>query len=300
MVSHVISPLVSEDNYHPALSINVTVSSAHSFQSSNFLYDNSNALIRLNYKKADLRCYFFVNIGNASFSKFIPPYINRKFSVKRYPPWFDGDIIKDLNIKHKLLRKRNLSSHFHYLQIKELSRSLHNRIKNNYKLYVKSTENKLTAEPKSFWGFVNRGKKECDVQNLMHYDNSILYNPGDILDAFANFFSSYSVCTQNTVDRQSMLVNTSLLVDSNWLLNESQILKAAKSLEGKNTAEPDGIPEFIVKDCATVFAKPLCFIFNNASETGIFSHEWKKAKVRPVFKKVEKNLIRNYRPIAII
>ena len=66
------------------------------------------------------------------------------------------------------------------------------------------------------------------------------------------------------------------------------------------TAGPDGIPSFLIKDCASVLAKPLLILFNLALNSNTFPELWKNSKIIPVFKKDNRTDIKNYRPITII
>ena len=63
---------------------------------------------------------------------------------------------------------------------------------------------------------------------------------------------------------------------------------------------PDGIPAFLVRDCATIFARPLMVLFNLSIKCCCFPDIWKYSKVCPVYKKGNKNEIINFRPITII
>ena len=46
--------------------------------------------------------------------------------------------------------------------------------------------------------------------------------------------------------------------------------------------------------------KPLEIIFNGCLETGLFPNDWKKGNVVPVFKKGDKQILKNYRPISLL
>jgi hypothetical protein len=52
---------------------------------------------------------------------------------------------------------------------------------------------------------------------------------------------------------------------------------------------PDGIPQIILKNCASPFAKPLYLLFNRSMETSVFPGRWKVSYVTPVFKKFSRN-----------
>ena len=54
------------------------------------------------------------------------------------------------------------------------------------------------------------------------------------------------------------------------------------------------------KLCGESVYKPLNFIFKSYLETGQFPSDWKKVNVVPVFKKGNKQLLKNYCPISLL
>ncbi len=62
----------------------------------------------------------------------------------------------------------------------------------------------------------------------------------------------------------------------------------------------DDLPPNLLKDCATVIAKPLAHIINLSIKTSTVPALWKTAKVKPIFKSGDSNLVENFRPISIL
>ena len=56
----------------------------------------------------------------------------------------------------------------------------------------------------------------------------------------------------------------------------------------------------MVKICDESLLKPLFNIFQFSLETGIIPSNWKRGNAVPMYKKGNKNLINNYRPVSLL
>ena len=56
----------------------------------------------------------------------------------------------------------------------------------------------------------------------------------------------------------------------------------------------------MIKTCGKSTCKPLELIFSQSIGTGSFLLEWEKANVVPVYKKGDKQCLKNYRPVSLI
>jgi hypothetical protein len=66
-----------------------------------------------------------------------------------------------------------------------------------------------------------------------------------------------------------------------------------------NSYGHDEIPTKILKNSIHYISSPLAFIINRSLATGIFPDRLKFSEIKPIYKKGEKNLISNYRPISL-
>ena len=83
-------------------------------------------------------------------------------------------------------------------------------------------------------------------------------------------------------------------------VDEIEVQGIIRKLKNKRTSGPDGIPDFLVKECGKELLTPLTHIINCSFETGIFPERLKVARIKPIFKNGAKTDKNNYRPIALL
>jgi len=130
---------------------------------------------------------------------------------------------------------------------------------------------------------------------VMHGNHS--YNsPRDIVLPFANYFQSvYKESISFDFQGGSLSLYSIVTVSK---ITESDVLVASKRLITGLTAGVDGVPSFLVGDCAGVVARPLAYIYNLVLSSSCLPEMWKRAKATPVLKKGDPGMVENYRPIS--
>jgi hypothetical protein len=77
------------------------------------------------------------------------------------------------------------------------------------------------------------------------------------------------------------------------------ITKLLKQLNPYKAPGPDNISPRILKELATDISPLLQLIFQKSLDTGVVPDDWRIANVSPVYKKGQKSLAKNYRPISL-
>ena len=82
--------------------------------------------------------------------------------------------------------------------------------------------------------------------------------------------------------------------------NEKEVLKILKNLNPKKAVGIDSISPLIVKESATIFAKPLTDLINQSIKEDTFPSLAKIQAVTPFFKKDDRSLKKNFRPVSVL
>ena len=56
----------------------------------------------------------------------------------------------------------------------------------------------------------------------------------------------------------------------------------------------------MLKLCDLAVVKPLSIIFRNCVDQNMFPDTWKKVNICPIYKKDDKQVINNYRPVSLL
>jgi hypothetical protein len=142
-----------------------------------------------NLTDVDVACSSFYAKLHEIFNLHVPKrrLINQS---RKYPPWFDREIIKTIQMKHRLFRKYKRSKDLgHYNEFKGYRSKCKLLISTSYKKYMLSIECKLSKDPKRFWGYIHQKKGRSRIPGTMHFDDLTLSSPQDIVDAFSSFFN---------------------------------------------------------------------------------------------------------------
>ena len=77
------------------------------------------------------------------------------------------------------------------------------------------------------------------------------------------------------------------------------ILKLLKGLKTNKASGPDNLTSRILKELAEELAPCLTIIFNQSLELGVLPQDWRCANITPLFKKGNRDVAANYRPVSL-
>ena len=120
----------------------------------------------------------------------------------------------------------------------------------------------------------------------------------------AELFNYYFANQCTLINCNSTLpVNIQYLTDkrlSSFHFSEDDIMKVIQKLDPNKGHGQDNINIRMIKICGKSICIPLRKTLDECLSTGTFPLEWKKDNVVPIFKKGDKKIYKNYRPISLL
>ncbi|XP_031349526.1 uncharacterized protein LOC116175507 [Photinus pyralis] len=305
--------LVNCDSYHPALSV-----ALHTHQGF-FKCDDSNQqpVYKFNFSKApydqindyirsvDWHSLFFngdleSNVEN--FYTVIYDILNVcvpkiKCFKSTYPPWFSSKLhklIRDKKLAHKTYKASK--SNIDYQVFTELRTQCKSLTTQCYDTFIKTCEENVTLNPKSFWKFYHNMNKTSIIPPLMIKDDESTSDRREIANHFAKHFSTAFV--EGRIHENSFST-TSEIALAQFKITAEEVFGGLSAIDEFGSTGPDEIPPKFLKNCAQSIFRPLFLLFSSSLEKSVFPSAWKNLKITPIFKNGIKPDYNNYRPISI-
>ena len=83
-------------------------------------------------------------------------------------------------------------------------------------------------------------------------------------------------------------------------VTEEEINDVIVNLDPNKASGPDLISNKMIKNVARAIVKPLCILFNRSLREGVFPDIWKLDNLVPLFKKGDRSVSSNYRPVSLL
>lgn len=251
------------------------------------------------YNPTSAECEIFKQLEetiNNAIEKYIPLSAIR---VNRHKPWISHQIFKEIKLKRKkwatYRRSKNEIDYAAY-------RLQNNRVKNIITQARKMYEQTIISScDKKFYTYIKRLlNSKVSILELKHETtNDLITDPTVIAETFAAQFNS--VFTKDNVNNiplfqqgtrcQSSLVTVQFTPD--------EVKKSILSLKTDSSSGPDDIPSIFLHKCVDSLSEIFVLAMNESLAKGIIPKKWSEAVVIPIFKKGNRFIPANYRPISL-
>jgi hypothetical protein len=83
------------------------------------------------------------------------------------------------------------------------------------------------------------------------------------------------------------------------IIMKEKVKKKLDNLKISKSPGPDGIHTRVLKEVSMSLCTPLARIFETSNKTGLLPEDWKCANITAIYKKGNKKIAGNYRPISL-
>ena len=236
----------------------------------------------------------------------------RKESKRSKKPWITKAILISIKKKHKLFKQvHNKKSSVDWSIFTKYRNKLSHIIEHSKRNYFKSQVINSKSNPKKLWKTINdiiNLKPRKDKQNITLSDNTgnPITDSNEISNSFNKFFTNIGVNLSNKIPPPSnnfKASHTTKNFNHSFFLSpltNTDVEQYIRSLN-PNKSTKSNCPSFkYIKLSINIISPVLTKIFNKCISEGVFPKSLKVAEVVPIFKKGDKNVTGNYRPISLL
>ncbi len=226
-------------------------------------------------------------------------------------PWFNSDLRRETRRRDRLRKLARNSKKEKYIIAYRKQRNKVNNMKYHAKeVFYSNLEEVISgsfADNKTnYWKILRYLIRQCGSTNcippLRKLDTDIkptMFSDVQKAEAMNDYFASIS----NTLDINGPPTYIAKRCQStlgNIHVHIQEVRDIIKSLAINKASGPDKISHKLLKLTSDSICKPLCILFNISISNNHFPSNWKLAHVMPIYKKGEKSVMSNYRPISLI
>ena len=253
----------------------------------------------------DQRVSFLTDCVNNTFLNLVP---NKVITVRpKDALWMTPEIKRLLAEKAKIYKRyvkhgRNALDYQHLCNFSRRCKDAIDNAKQNYYTKLGNDLNNPDIGSKKYWSILNRFLNKRKIPKIppVQNDRNILVT--DVSEK-ANVFNSFFANQCSLINTDSILPPDVFFTDHRLELvnfDESKLLSFIRALNVNKAHGCDEISIRMIKLCDESLVKPLINIFSFSLFSGKFPNDWKRANIVPVYKKGDKSIVKNYRPVSLL
>ena len=221
-------------------------------------------------------------------------------------PWITCHIKSLIRKRRRVYNKfKKTNNHSYWNQFKVLRNNVINLIRKSKQNYFDKLENSINNEnlnSKLFWKtskqLLGLGKNSQSIPalNLNNEHAETDYQKANMLN---NYFSSQSVVDDNN---KILPPPKTILRDRLDILEISpqSVKDVFDGLDVNKSCGPDHMSPRLLKEGSQILAEPYSLIFTSSLRSEKFPTQWKDSNITALYKKDDRSMPSNYRPISLL
>ena len=225
-------------------------------------------------------------------------FVPSKMSSKRESlPWVTTRIkrlIKARNRAHKEAKQTRDDKDWE--KFREARKAVKHELKNEHQQFVKKVVENLDENPRGLWKYIRSKRMENQGIPTLKTDDTHHITDKEKAKALADQFRS--VFTEENLDHIPFTIDDVPTIPDIHVTTDG-VLKLLRGLDVNKACGPDNICPRMLKETAEEVAPILRDIFQQSLDSGELPEDWLLANITALFKKGDKALPSNYRPVSL-
>ena len=156
----------------------------------------------------------------------------------------------------------------------------------------------VKANPKDFYRYINSQKKDAQGIPPLKKRNGCGVAQSESEKA-AEFNGQFTDVFTKSEYSQVPLLNRSAPFMEDIVVTKEGVTKLLKGLNPSKVLRPDELQPRVLKELATELGPVFTHLFQQSIDSGDIPKEWTLANFSPLFKKGDRSLACNYRPVSL-
>ena len=231
-----------------------------------------------------------------SADKHIPSKTSRSISSI---PWITPETRRKIRRKNKTHAKaKKTGSSKLRSKFETLRRESKADVRKQHNMYVNNLVGDVKANPRDFYQYINSQKK--DIQSILPLKRKngkgVVQSDLEKAEEFNGQFTDVFNKNEHT---QVLLLDRSAPFMKDIAVSKDGVIKLLKGLNPSKALGPDELHPRVLKELATELGPVFAHLFQQSVDTGEILKEWSLANICPLFKKSDRSLAYNYRPVSL-
>lgn len=183
-------------------------------------------------------------------------------------------------------------------RLQTINKELDRELKRHFSKVLSDRLKNILPGPNMFKE-INRitGRKgTVQIGNMRGTQGNMVGTPEEVAMVFRDYYSEIF----EEQPPPHVLPETPITPEIELSTNSFSVSRLIKELNGKKSAGPDGISNYLIKRLSPLFVARLAGIYDACLWQEYFPAAWKLAKILPFYKKGEKTDPSNFRPISLV
>ena len=238
----------------------------------------------------------FMNTLQQAVGRSIPKSRPRRFK-NLYMNGTAARLKHEKNIKwKKYIHSQDPVDYARFCQVRNKLRSLTRKLR---ACFEQKLATEIKQNPKAFWKYSNsRLKTKLGIESIRDDDGNLSFSDEGKAVALNRYFASV-FCDENLATIPDFTPLHQPLDIEDLVVTKDMVRVKLLGLKATCSPGPDQVHPRVVREASDQLAEPLAILFNKSLNTGTLPVDWKQGSVVPIYKKGDRSVAGNYRPVSL-